>query len=170
LENEIVIEIQTQNILQLFVAGRPYAQTRARHVVRDDGSSQVYSNASKGLKAWKARLGAEMRLARSTALPEPLAGALCVDMTFMMPIKDKRFWGQLCHTKPDKDNLEKAVLDVMEDNGYFAVGDSQVAAGEVVKVWCRPGQEGVLVRLGRARIKKAPAQESEGEAAGDWLA
>lgn len=157
--------------MQLFVAGAPYAQTRARHVVRDDGSQQVYSNASEGLKRWKASLGQAIRKARRELALEPLAGVLCVDMVFRLPTKQKDRWGELHVLKPDKDNLEKAVLDVMGDAGLFAVGDQQVAAGGPIKLWCRPAEAGVFIRIARARVKKeAPAGGEPAGAGVDWLA
>lgn len=160
------VELEHQKLLQLFVAGRPYAQSRARHV-----NGNVYSNASKGLKEWKERLRVSIRAASSELELKQLDGALFVDLVFFMPVKDKARHGQLCYTKPDKDNLEKAVLDVMEGARMFFKGDSQVAAGEVVKVWCPYGQEGVFISMGRVRAKESPQRDAEGDCDGvDWLA
>lgn len=48
--------------------------------------------------------------------------------------------------KPDLDNLEKNLLDGLEDAGYFEVGDQQVALVIKAKARVRPGQEGCLVQ------------------------
>lgn len=148
-------------LLQLRVHGIPCAQTRPRM-----SKGVVYSNASKGLKIWKGILKRELSAARDTMEIRAVDGALCVDMVFLLPSSDRNRWGCLAHTKPDKDNLEKAVLDVMEDVGLFVVGDSQVAAGEVLKMWCPAEDAGLLLEFSRIRTKKNPAQ---GGAVPDWL-
>lgn len=154
--------------MQIYVRGRPYAQTRARHVQTGD-KMVTYSSASKGLKKWRSDLLTELKRAKASLGLQPLEGAVCVDMVFMLPVKDKRRHGEVCHTKPDKDNLEKAVLDMMEKAGLFALGDSQVGVGQVVKLWCAPGQEGCQIQLKRVRVaKKIPAQGGDDEIAG-WL-
>lgn len=164
-----MMQIETQKLMQIFVSGKPHAQTRARH----NANGQIYSNATKGLKMWKQRLRADFSLVQQRKGLSRLSGALCVDMTFLMPILEVKRWGELAHTKPDKDNLEKAVLDVMGECGFFEVGDSQVAAGEVRKFWCQPGQEGVLIEISYARAKKIPAVEGgemDNMGNSDWLA
>ena len=160
------LEFEQQKLMQVWVAGRPYAQERPRFV-----NGKVLSSTSKGLKDWRGRLRSAIRAATRELSLKELEGPLCVDLVLLMPVKDRGRWWQLCHTKPDKDNLEKAVLDVMEGAGIFAKGDSQVAAGEVVKVWCPPGHEGALVKLSRIRVKNAPHEAGQvvcGEL--DWLA
>ncbi len=161
------VKIETQELMRIFVHGKAYAQTRARH----GANGAVYSNATPGLKRWKAELKREFLGAQRLGAPKGVDGALCVDLVFLVGIQLKSRWGQLAHTKPDKDNLEKAVLDVMGDCGVFAVGDSQVAVGQTMKVWCDPRDAGVQVVLSRARVKQsAPAPgESEGDGV-DWLA
>lgn len=163
-----MIELDEEIVMQLFVAGEPYAQTRARH----GPHGEVYSDASEGLKRWKALVGQAMLKAQRELALGALAGVLRVDMVFMLPTKDKSRWGQLCPMKPDKDNLEKAVLDVMGDCRMFAKGDQQVAAGGVTKLWCSGGQEGVTVRVARAKVKKEPVTtgDDDGHGVEDWLA
>lgn len=169
-----MVTFQHQNIMQLFVRGKPHAQTRARHVQKGD-VMMVYSNASKGLVKWRADLKRELSAASRMMGVSRLEGALCVDLVFFMPIKDHARHGQVCYTKPDKDNLEKAVLDVMAEAGLFAVGDSQVGVGQTAKLWCSPEQAGVLIALRRVRVaqgpEKTPARGGEGQGdALDWLA
>lgn len=161
----MVIQIQKHILVQLFVRGEPVAQTRARH-----GAHNVYSDATEALKRWKGQIGQAMRRAQRQLNLEAFAGALAVDMVFMIPTKQKERWGELCVVKPDKDNLEKAVLDVMGDCQMFAVGDQQVAAGEVQKVWCRVGDEGVLVVVSKAKATKNPSSSGEQAGVMDWLA
>lgn len=156
------LDFEQQKLMQVWVAGRPYAQQRPRFV-----NGRVISSTSDGLKDWRARVRKSIRAATAELGLKKLEGALCVDLVFLLPIKDKARHWQVAHTKPDKDNLEKVVLDVMEGAQLFALGDSQVGAGEVVKVWCPPGHEGVLVKLSRIRIKKSPQLDAEGVP--EWL-
>lgn len=151
--------------MRIWIKGVPVPQSRPR---MSKTGGNVYSNASKALKWWKSQLSLEISSAISQLSIKPVEGAVCVDMVFMLPIKDKKRHGQISHTKPDKDNLEKAVLDVMESCNVFAVGDSQVGVGQVVKVWCPYGEQGLQITVSRVRIKKAPAK-SEGDKV-DWLA
>lgn len=166
-----MFKIETQKVMQVFVAGAPHAQTRARH-----HNGGVMTDATPGLRRWKAELKREIKAAQQVLGLPPLEGALAVDLVFLMPTKQRARWGVLCSMKPDKDNLEKAVLDVMGDCGVFKVGDQQVAAGEVIKCWCKADRAGVLIQVKRARVareqKKAPVPEqNEGEAGiTDWLA
>jgi Holliday junction resolvase RusA-like endonuclease len=129
----------------------------------------TYSSATKELKKWRADLGKALSAARRELGLDPVVGALCVDIVFCIPIKERKRWGEICHTKPDKDNLEKAVLDCMEKAQLFAVSDSQVGVGQTMKVWCSPGNEGAHIQLKRVRVaKKIPAIAGEDDL--DWLA
>ena len=48
------------------------------------------------------------------------------------------------HTfKPDVDNLTKLVLDVVKDAGALTGDDCLFAFVTALKVWCKPGSEGV---------------------------
>lgn len=71
-------------------------------------------------------------------------GALITDMVFSFPTKDQDRWGRPHLVRPDKDNLEKLVLDAITQAGTWQ-DDSLVWAGSTRKVWCAPGQEGVRV-------------------------
>ena len=60
------------------------------------------------------------------------------------------------HThKPDKDNLEKAVLDVLEMCGVFA-NDSQVSRGPVEKIW--GARSGLSVEIAPAVARNVPPE------------
>lgn len=162
----MALQFEQVKLMQLFVAGRPYAQSRPRFV-----NGRVISSISPGLKEWRARLRKEVRAASSALEMQHLEGALCVDLVFFIPIKQKSRHGQVCYTKPDKDNLEKPVFDVMEGAKLFKKGDGQIGAGETIKIWCAYGQEGVSVKLSRIRTKKSPQRDAEGVPdAPDWLA
>ena len=44
--------------------------------------------------------------------------------------------GQLKRTPPDRDNIDKAVLDIL-----FPDGDAHIAKGTIAKYWCDEGQD-----------------------------
>ena len=159
------LDLEVQKLMQFFVSGKPHPQTRPR---MNKKTGHVYSNANKNLVMWKNSLKKSMSAASMDPACFGVEGAVCVDMVFYLPIKDKKRHGQICHTKPDKDNLEKAVLDIMEECGIFKVGDSQVGVGEVIKLWCCYGDEGVFIKVGRVRPKKNPAPCRVDSL--DWLA
>lgn len=72
------------------------------------------------------------------------------------------------HTqKPDKDNLEKLVLDVMERAGVFQ-NDSQAADGPVSKFWGYQGSLVVLVEPLGSQPAQATVKTLAGEAPA-WL-
>ncbi len=74
-------------------------------------------------------------------------GAFRIDITFYFPrpknhFRTGRFAGEKkpnapgYHTKrPDRDNLDKAVLDALTQCGFW-VDDAQAAAGEILKFYC----------------------------------
>lgn len=83
-------------------------------------------------------------VARRVYRAEPLQGPLRVDCCFVMPRPTNKIWKRkpmprYRHTStPDRDNLDKAVLDSLK--GILWNDDSQVCAGEVEK-WVAAGDE-----------------------------
>lgn len=79
-------------------------------------------------------------------------GPFYVHLKFVFPRPKSMVWktkemSRIWHTKkPDRDNLEKAVLDAL--TGIFWVDDCQVCAGRVEK-WIASGDEseGVFVSI-----------------------
>ncbi len=81
---------------------------------------------------------------------EPLSGSLKVSITFIFKRPKSHYrtgkranelkeYVPVYHTaKPDRDNAEKAVLDILTQIGFWR-DDAQVAAGEVSKIYADPG-------------------------------
>lgn len=140
--------------LVFFVEGEPRPQPRPRMVGKGK-SRNVVSTLDKKAQMWKTRVRKACQEAMRnrvgvtrTGLVPRLDGALRVDMVFLFPTKDASRHGQFKTSVPDKDNLEKLVLDAMESAGIYSKGDAQTCAGDVQKYWTieRPG---VLVRVSR---------------------
>ncbi len=128
------------------MAGHPRPQPRARHV-----GGRVVSTANAKAKAFRTALEARAREAVShiggvEVLAQAWAGrALRVDSLWTFPTPKRERWGQLHTPRPDRDNLEKLLLDVLVKAGALGGDDSRVAAGEPVKVWGERGSVAVTV-------------------------
>lgn len=118
----------------MVVNGNPKAQGRPRACVRGAHAS-VYnpSNAN----GWKDTIYYETMKHRPTI---PFSLPVRIDIKWRMP-RPKRLLrkldpeGEMPHTsKPDRDNLDKAVLDAMLGGGWF-LDDCYVTAGFIQKVY-----------------------------------
>lgn len=125
-------------LLRIFIPGTPKAQPRPRAFARKFGqvySARVYDPGT--AEGWKGTLAAALLKGKpSTPIDQPIS----VGLTFYLP-RPKKFCrkkdnpGALwCSGKPDRDNLDKAVLDCMKQIGWFR-DDSIVCGGEVVKLY-----------------------------------
>lgn len=65
---------------------------------------------------------------------KPMNGPLRLVVKWCYPITGNHFDGEYKYTKPDTDNLNKALKDVMEKLGFF-VNDSRVASELIEKFW-----------------------------------
>lgn len=126
--------------------GTPQPQPRPRAVRGHITSAGALSKAG---KAWRAQVEAVCAAARDGLDLDGehawFRGALCVDLLFWFATdKAERHDGP--HTaKPDKDNLEKMVLDCADRVKLLPKGDQRVSGGFTHKLWApRPG---ALMRL-----------------------
>jgi Holliday junction resolvase RusA-like endonuclease len=135
--------------ITFFVAGDPKPQPRQRHRAFMMGSqivTQNYTPAGAPVNTWKDLIALT---ARDLLPASPLSGPLKVDATyrFRRPkshFRTGKYSGELradapvYHTKkPDRDNLDKAFLDIMTQIRFWR-DDCQVVAGEVKKVYAGP--------------------------------
>lgn len=137
-------------ILSVYIDGTPRPQPRARHV----GGGRVVSLADKNAKLWKARVMAALMEARKGAARVDRACSLwCVAM-FATPKADR--WGKHHTFRPDKDNLEKLVMDAMTKAGTLK-DDSLICDGAMRKVWAE--RAGMSIMLMEA--DERPTSEAE---------
>lgn len=128
---------------------RAYAealQARAREAVSNIGGAELLA------QAWGGR-------------------ALAVDILCQFPTRDTTRWGQLHTARPDKDNLEKMVLDCLQRAGALGGDDSRAATGVTTKRWGPDGFMAVTVRIADtgSATRRARGVASALEAAPAWL-
>ena len=124
------------NTITFRVPACPVAQPRQRtRIVATVAKTytQNYTPTKHPVTAFKATV----RMAAAEAYSgEPIYGPVRMDVTFVLPFKgtrrktkpSPRRWHT---TKPDRDNLEKALLDALK--GTVIADDKQVCCGEVRK-------------------------------------
>lgn len=75
---------------------------------------------------------------------KPFDGPVAVEMRICWPTGGKHAQGSWHAVKPDADNVEKTVFDIMTKLGYFE-NDSRVALHSTAKLWSDPA--GIYVRM-----------------------
>lgn len=65
---------------------------------------------------------------------QPFDGALRLVVKWCYPVTGEHYDGEYKYTKPDTDDLNKALKDIMEDLGFY-VNDSRVASETIEKFW-----------------------------------
>ena len=133
--------------MRFFVEGKPKGQPRPRACVRGKHAG-VYDDGS--IDGWKQSIALEGRSHRPR---KPISGPVEVHWVAYMP-RPKRLCRRKdpdgpipCLTKPDVDNIEKALLDALTDDGWF-VDDKVVYATSNKKLYhgkgSRPGMAVVI--------------------------
>lgn len=139
--------------IEFFAHGTPKAQPRVR-AYRRGNRAGVYDPGT--AEEWKFRI---REAARQAWDGTPLSGPIEANLTFWFP-RPKGHWRTgknsnqlrddspraLHAQKPDRDNLEKAVLDALSGLGIWA-DDSQVCCGHVRKLWAILEQAGCQVTI-----------------------
>lgn len=135
-----------------FAPGIPKAQPRPRAFAKKFGNGQVAARMydSGTAEEWKSQI---CRAIERCLPPVPAEGPICVSADFIFPrpscLERKRDpTGRIPHTRrPDRDNLDKALLDCLKTIGVFK-DDWQVCGGEVRKWFAARGERpGVHVRI-----------------------
>ncbi len=154
-------------VITFFAEGTPKAQPRIKAYHRP-GMRHAGVYTPDTANDWKTRVAIEARQHRPRV---PLDCPLIVDLCFLMPrpakyMRKKDPIGTFPHTaKPDLDNLDKAVLDVLTDCGMW-VDDCQAYCGRREKWYvAKPGyasdRPGVLVTIRYAAVTAAETKETK---------
>lgn len=139
--------------VEFFVPGLPVAQPRQRSRVRKKkgGASfvQNYTPADSPVNAFKA---AVKLVAASAWDGAPIDGPVLMDIDFVFPRPRTMVWKtkdmpRLRHSKkPDRDNLEKSVMDAL--SGLLWIDDAQVCDGSIRKFIASADEKpGVKIRI-----------------------
>jgi len=139
----------------VWVDGIPKAQPRPRAFARNVGGKAVARVYDAGTaEHWKAQVVAALEPHRPT---EPLDEPVGIGMGFLLPRPKNRCRkkdpdGEIqCTSKPDCDNLAKAVLDAMTQVGWWR-DDSLVVSLHVWKKWhAKDKGPGMQINLWRVR-------------------
>lgn len=133
----------TQAYPRIRVDGIPKGQPRPQAFARKIGGKVVARVFTPGTaEAWKSAVAVAMEPHRPAA---PFEGPVSVDLLFLLPRPKARsrkndpagpLW---CATRPDVDNLSKAVLDCLTLQGWWR-DDAQVVHLRVTKHWHSIGE------------------------------
>lgn len=140
-----------QHIL-INVPGHPRPQPRPRFA-----KGKVISSIDPRARAWKNSVVSTARasvgdVGGSDALREILgclkSNAVEIVVQYRIPTYVRERWGNAHLQKPDRDNLDKLVLDGLKTAGALVGDDCVVYMGLSWKVWCKPSQSGASIVLG----------------------
>ncbi len=141
-------------ILLVEVWGTPYGQPRHRTRVvfpKDGGKafSRAYSKPDDRVWGWRQSvIDAFVKKARAVGWERPESGVplyLYIDLYFLRP-KSRKATDLVMTSRPDDDNLRKAVSDCLQDQGFIA-DDAGIVHGWTRKLYTtdRPGAKMLLV-------------------------
>lgn len=74
---------------------------------------------------------------------EPIKGPVSVKITWIFPTSNKRLYDKPKVTRPDVDNMAKALLDVM--TGMYWKDDNQICELKLQKFWGSPEDAGTAI-------------------------
>lgn len=129
--------------VEFFVPGEPISQPRPK-VTTIGGFARAYVPSKHPVHSWRERAALIAKEVRPETWPirKPHPVRISIEFRALRPAslpKSRTAWT----TKPDRDNMEKALLDSLE--GIVMESDSQVVGGEVTKVYHR--EPGALVKV-----------------------
>jgi Holliday junction resolvase RusA-like endonuclease len=131
------LDYSKATVLHLRVEGEAKAQGRPRAFQRG-GQVRVYNPST--AEYWKSQIAMECKL-----LPRRIDGPIIIDILwlFQMPKSKRTKKWQASElrlpmtSKPDRDNLDKAVLDTLTSIGVI-VDDARVFDGRLTKLYAAP--------------------------------
>ena len=123
--------------LQFFMPMQPPTvthQAKQLHTYRKSGKPRAVLHDSPQLRDAQAKLHAALAPHRP---PAPLTGPVRLVVKWCFPLTGRHRSGDYKTTKPDTDNLQKALKDQMTRLGYWK-DDAQVCSEIVEKFWADP--------------------------------
>lgn len=143
-------------IVSFKVQGVPRPQPRPRFA-----QGRVVAEIDPKVKQWQAAVRHAATMAKEglglgfggmplgSAVADALGGgkALRVDCTFYFGTRHVERWGKPHTFRPDRDNLDKLILDEMTKVQLIGGDDCRVSAGVIRKRWCDLSGSGALVEV-----------------------
>lgn len=139
--------------LSAWIPGTPVAKGRPK-LSTQGGFARAYT--PKKTREWEAYAAEVLREAWGDE--KPINAACRAVVVAAWPTKDKRKWNTCKTTRPDVDNVAKAVLDAAQAAGVL-VDDARVVSLRVSKYYTKPGLEGVQVVISAAFLAGEGAWE-----------
>jgi Holliday junction resolvase RusA-like endonuclease len=146
--------------LVISMAGTPRALPRGKtprgriKPVSLTGPAKAYAEA-----LGRVSRGVVLNVGESTVQQAFAGRALSVSILWKFKSPHPGMWGQLHTPKPDRDNLEKLVLDCLERAGALGGNDSRVAKGPMEKQWARVAGVHIRVEVAGAAELFAPGDD-----------
>ena len=139
-KNKLLAEMDNLKMIKFFIECEPPTHTQQEHRVsrRKDGS--VYFYEDRKLKEVRAFLSDQVAKMKPD---KPMKGAIRLTVKWCFPGKGKPD-GTYKFTKPDTDNLNKLLKDVMTDERYWK-DDAQVASEIIEKFWA--DRSGIFIKV-----------------------
>ncbi len=130
-ENNMDTGKQTVTVISFVVDGTPVAQPRHRATARG-GFVHHYLPTEHPIHAYKQSIA----IKASEQNVATIEGAIRLDLlfSFLHPKRNKNHKAQFKISKPDLDNLEKAVMDSLTDSGIWC-DDAQVVEKHSAKIF-----------------------------------
>ena len=172
-------------IVSFKVLGTPRPQPRPRFA-----NGRVVAEIDPKVKQWQSAVRHAATMAKEglglgeggmplgSAVADALGGgrALRVDVTFYFGTRHAERWGKPHTFRPDRDNLDKLILDEMTKVQLIGGDDCRVSAGVIRKRWCDLTGSGALVEVYADNSADTPVKgvnaTSDGNAGGNapaWL-
>ena len=122
--------------MHIFLSMIPPTVTQQTHRIGVSRTGKKYVYEQRELKEARSDLKARLSQHRPEA---PMTGAVALHVIWCFPIRGRHKDGEWKTSKPDTDNLQKMLKDVMTSLGWWK-DDAQVAAESVEKHWAdKPG-------------------------------
>ncbi len=110
---------------------------------------------SAALREWEATLEKALK---PYVLTSPLEGPVALNVSWYFKTANKKKFGSWKVTKPDTDNMQKTLKDIMTKTGFWK-DDAQVVVERVEKVWS--DVPGIFIHIEELEEKKYDPKESE---------
>lgn len=127
-----------RKLFEVFVMGTPRPKARPRFV-----KGRVISTVGDHEKLWRDAIVREIRKVWSGTV-KPFDRAMMVDASFYFEAKTADRLGQPHTHRPDKDNLEKLILDILKKERVIK-DDALIVGGEVTKEWQMAGGAVIMI-------------------------